>query len=516
MNNKNFKILPMVALSAAVLNGCSSGSSSSSGGSNNNPSVSGSSEISGSAVKGLMLFAPIEVFPVVDGSIGETSIASGQTSDTGSYTLDLGDFTGPVLVRAGVDDDTQMICDAVDGCGSYSADDELDLNDDQSIDFGDKFHPEDDDFSLTSLVPNVQANIESAVQITSLTDVAAQFAQAQGALDSDSITRANVQLASVLGLTVDLVKTAPVDISNIEDGASDGAIEYAAILASLATLATENEQSDGEFLDSLAEQFSTNEGQLIHNSETDGVIDLEDIFARSVTVLDSAQATSETDLTSLQTALETNELNAADEEANTLTAIQLPENIATVNALAAAKALVSDVRTWGNVIEQEVDGPMQELETNIETIGNTLETAAQDLELKRGLENLFIEEEGVNEAKFDPLLEALEFALAVAEAIADDDETEQYNLDNIPGLGEDFFDGEFTTTGTASIDRDANTLDINGSINNQTLDLHLAFSDLNSDSEDDPFISFSESETSTLENDHATVQISGGIALEKI
>ena len=521
MNHKHNFWLALFFASIATLNGCSSGSGSGSNDTDNDNEIieseaKASSTVSGSAVKGLMSFAPVSVFPVTDGIIGSTSIAEGETDADGIYQLNLVDYSGPVQLQISIDDDTLMICDAFNGCGAYTAEDELDLNLDLTINFGDKYHPTDPDFILTALVPNVETGVITPVQITPLTHAAAEYAASSGAsLDANSINEANLQLASVLGLTINILSVAPVDIASIPANSADGNIEYAALLASLASMASEQGISDSGMIAIFVDAFVNNDGQFIQNSATPSVFTLEALYDNAGAALTAATPSSDTSLAIVQAEIEQNGNVAGDAPPDTATGVDIPaiDEDEPVNAVDSAKALISDVRTWGNVIEQEADGPLRDLEEHAQSIGESLELAMNDLQLKQGMLNLFSQEDG-SEGHGILLIDALKYSIAITEAVLEDGQTETiYNIEEeIPGLDSNVYeDQEVTLSGQVHVNRTLNTVDFLGTqINGQLVNIHLESSDLDSESTTDAFIRFNESELNEISNPSAHMAITGG------
>ena len=521
MIKKALKLLPFIMVAAVSLQGCSSGS-------NNDRNVSSTETIidesstgttlSGNAVKGLMAFAPVSVFPITDGVIGTTALVEGETDASGAYLLNLASYSGPVQMQLSIDDDTLMICDAFNGCGSYEAGDALDLSLDFSIDFGDQFHPNDPELVLTALVPNALEGEDTAVQITPLTHAAALFAIANNiTLDADSISVANTQIASDLNLTIDILSAAPVDITEIPENSSNSNIEYAALLGSLASMATRQGRSDSDMISLFVNSFLENGGQFLSNSLDDSNFTLEDLFANAGDVLSAAEDNSGTKLTTVQAEMEQNELTARESRVTTPPpSVPAPAPVLPLKPIDSAKALVSDVRTWGNVIQKDPQDPLDDLDQHVRAIEESLDIAADNLELKKGMENLFNVAFNQDQSQAKLLLDALHYSLDITAAVSAEGQTAtNYNLGSeIPGLDSDVYEGqEIIAKGNVSVDRDAHTVNVNGTINEQSVSLHFQSSDLDSESTSVVFIRIDESQTSRVENKLARMTLAGGASV---
>ena len=514
MNHKHNFWLTLLVASISTLNGCGGGSNNDRSTSSIDESSSGTT-LSGNAVKGLMAFAPVSVFPITDGIIGDTALIEGETDANGAYQLSLPSYSGPVQVELSIDDDTLMICDAFNGCGTYEPGDALDLALDLSIDFGDQFHPSDPDLMLTALVPNVVSGIDTAVQITPLTHAAASFAMDNNVtLDASVISAANAQIASVLNLTINILNTAPVDITAVPANSDESSIEYASLLGALASMATTQGLSDSEMIDLFVTAFIDTDGQFLSNSSDDTEFTLEDLYANAGQVLSAAEDTSETSLTMVQSEMLLNEEAAGEEDSITVIAPpELPEE-----AIAAAKTLVSEVRTWGNVINEEAQDPLDDLDNHVRAIEESLDIAAENLVLKKGMENLFSVGFKGDQSDVDVLLDALQYALDITETVLSKNQTATtYNLGKgIRGLNSDVYEGlEVVSKGTVSVNRDTEmpSVDIVGKINDQTVNLHFQSSNLSSESATEAFIRIDATQTNQVVNNATRMTLSGGASI---
>jgi len=216
--------------------------------------------------------------------------------------------------------------------------------------------------------------------------------------------------------------------------------------------------------------------------------------------------------------MEQNENVAGNAPPDTTTGVDIPDmnEEEPVSAVDSAKALISDVRTWGNVIEQETDGPLHDLGEHAQTIGESLELAMNDLQLKQGMQNLF-SQEGDTEGHAVLLVDALQYAVEITEAVLKAGQTaDVYDLaDEIPGLDSDIYeDQEITRSGEVHVNRSLNTVDfLDAFINGQNVDIHLESSDLESGSTTHVFARFSETLPSLVSNSQASMMIEGGASM---
>lgn len=499
--------VPALLAAAIIATGCSDSSNNSS---SSTPDAQDEiSTISGSAVKGLMSSATVSIHSIVDGSPSLLPLATGQTDDAGQYTINITNYTGPVIVLLTTTTSTLMVCDSAIGCGT-TVNNSLDTNTNGTIDFGEKYQPSLN-LELTAMVPTVTAGEDLPVQITPITHAAAELAVAQvasgGTLDASTISSANIQVAAVLGLPSDILSTPPVDITQIPADATTDAIEYAALLGSLATMAAEDGTDNSAIIDEFAEALILNDGQLVQNSSAD-VFTLDELYEKSIEVVVAAETTSDANLEVIQSELSESQLISQNAEAGAVTDVVIPEDTGTLTTMLAAKSLSSDVRTWGNLIEQQGDGPAQQLETHVDAIEPTLDVAADNLELKRGMEHLFGSDTSV--AAFDQLADALEFAFDVAETA--------YRLElasgNLDSLGDIDYTNDYPNaviTGTIAKATDHATLVINGVFNGQSIELYFTSENLKTENTSAK-IALDDSQPSIIQNNEAKLILRGGAA----
>jgi hypothetical protein len=205
--------------------GCGGGGGGSDNNGNNNSS--GSTVISGAAVKGLIKGGTVSAYALVDGQKG-TLLGTTTTSSTdGTYSINVGSYTGPVLLE-------------VRG-GTYrneatSFDEEL-----QGI--------------LRAALDSSSGEISAA--ITPLTDLAVQLAGPTNSLTPETIDAANKMISQLLGGTgaQDIItQTIPIDAST-GDAGTLAQKEYGLLLAAIAQMAKDRGITVTSAINAIAEDL---------------------------------------------------------------------------------------------------------------------------------------------------------------------------------------------------------------------------------------------------------------------
>jgi hypothetical protein len=178
--------------------GCGGGGGSSAGG-------SGAAVISGIASKGPLNSATIKVYKLAqDGSKGAQLGIDTPTQTDGSYSIDIGSYSGATLVE-------------VSG-GTY---------------MDEATHTT---LSLTTPLRTAMSNLSgsASVAITPLTEMSVKLAESAGGLTKDNIDTAQNQVQQNVSNGIDIVKTLPADALNTPPGASVAQKEYGILLAAVA------------------------------------------------------------------------------------------------------------------------------------------------------------------------------------------------------------------------------------------------------------------------------------------
>lgn len=180
--NIRYLLALTVSLSLLALYGCGGG-----GGGSSTPVAT---VVSGVAAKGPISGGTIRVFAIQNGVVNPAPLGSGTTGTDGSYAVNIGTYTGPVLVD-------------VTG-GNYT--DEATGN---TLPLG---------ITLRAIIPLAAGNVSTAV--TALTEMAAQKILAPGTPFTDAAIRAaNSDIGALFGVT-DIVGTLPVDVTTTASAAA--------------------------------------------------------------------------------------------------------------------------------------------------------------------------------------------------------------------------------------------------------------------------------------------------------
>jgi hypothetical protein len=341
---KNYGLVLTSIVCAVVFAGCSSG-----GGDSAAQTVSGV-QLSGAISKGIVVDGPVTVEELDSAANAIAVVGTARTGNDGSYQLTLGDnYTGGVLqVTISADDNTRMKCDIPLGCGTRT-DGLTDPNSNSTIDFGEFYKPSE--LSMTALLPGAVANAVVNASATPFTHMAAELAKSKSVFDSAAVANANSEVSNLLG-GLDILNIVPIDITDataVDNALSPTQITYAALLAAIAIEA--GTDADGqplinEVLDLLASSFTS--GTILADDSTGddtAQISLQEIVTSAETVF---TAVGIVDVTGVLVELQQDILTAV----NNIVDPEPSPTVADAN-LDKVKAMMSDIRTWGNVIIAE-------------------------------------------------------------------------------------------------------------------------------------------------------------------
>jgi len=199
--------LSLLVLAAVALTGCGGGG----GATSTTPGggTPGSSTImTGTAFKGPIVNGTASVYEITNGQKGSL-LTTAPTGATGSFTADLGSYSGPVMVEV--------------AGGSYT--DEATGN---TVQMG--------SLTLRTALDNASGNV--TVAVTPLTEAAVQYMN--GTLTTNMITLANTTVATKFGMA-DIVKTIPHNVNTPAIAGQDSQTYYGLMLAAMSqTAATDN------------------------------------------------------------------------------------------------------------------------------------------------------------------------------------------------------------------------------------------------------------------------------------
>jgi hypothetical protein len=343
----------------AILTGCGGG-----GGGGETTSSSIDATIQGKAAKGIIIGGDVVADEMNgDGTTKNANVGSAITGSDGKYSLDLnGDYEGgPIRITVSKNANTTTVCDAPSGCGPAG---DLTLDNDPqngTVDFGEQYKPTN--LSMIALVPDAEDGETIDVQVTPFTNLAAQQAIGTGSLSVASITAANSEVSALLG-GVDILRTEPVDITNLTGDENANAVAYAALSAAIIEAAADgtNEPDIESALNDLVSDFTG--GQI----QAD---DLEDIITDSQAVFTEVGAVDTSGLLA--------DLQADVDDASGGVIDPEPNENAGDSDVELAKAFISDLRTWGTVIDAEITQPSLAFEEQVDMVNAAAELINEDV-----------------------------------------------------------------------------------------------------------------------------------------
>ena len=341
--------------------------------------------LSGVAAKGIIFGGIVNIHPVINGALSDTSLVSGLTSGDGSYSVQIPDYDGsPFVVRVTAADDgsTSMRCDLAGGCGG-------------GVGFGGVVTLDDPDFNIDAIVPPV-VDPTASVNLSVLTDTATSVAldtlsSNTGTSIEDAITaisNANTSIANRFGIQGDITTLPVVDLTNpvAVAAASNNHLQYNLLSASIveALIGGDNTQSITSAIGSFASQFAGNGGLADTESSAAATVTLAEILAQASAVIDAIQ-TADTDgltnLATLETIIDSN-ANLASQgstEVDPGTPSTSGEPLAKVKAMVAVLGDVGTSVDIASVGDSDVGTETEAFETQMQ---------AAELATSAGLENV--------------------------------------------------------------------------------------------------------------------------------
>ena len=360
------KTIPYATLAlTSLLLGCSSGG----GGTPATPVSYENISVAGAAAKGIIQGATITATEL-DGQGNElATVAITTTDENGHYTLTLDNYSGgPLLIRLDSDAGTTMKCDAISGCGRRLDDQIIDTSNPGTVDYGEWYIPAA--ITLTALLPRANANETIAVNLTPYTHLAAQATLGQGAVSATAAANTNSEVANLLG-GIDILNTTPIDITDnaAVAAATPTQLVYSALstaIANLAPLQGEGEPDLAGALQRLSASFSAGR----FPADDSGSSQDASLYSLAE-IVDAARASlgqaGRVDVSGVLTALESAIAAASDSDGDGVTELDPePSSSAADSELAKVKALMTDIRTWGNIVTSELESSSQAFEEQID------------------------------------------------------------------------------------------------------------------------------------------------------
>lgn len=274
------------------------------------------------------------------------TIGTAITDEEGHYQLPVArEYAGgPVLIKlsARSGGSTLMVCDISEGC-------------DNDVKFGETLTL-GNAFEIESILPEVEKGAVIKAHITPFTHMAAKRVLA-GSVNPESITKAYSEVSQIVG--IDVLKTEPIDITKTAEGSAvtNDQHAYSAFLAAAGKLAVKDPGGLEAGLIKLADTFK------------DGKFDAEDDFS----IGDLIKATKEEAEASKIDAPELDKIISTikaqvDENGNF---DPKPSPTATALPVEKAKALVGDIRTWVNSVN-ELNDPAKAFDVDVEAAAKVL------------------------------------------------------------------------------------------------------------------------------------------------
>jgi len=356
----------LIMVSACGGGGGSSSSSSDDGlGGGSDPAMP--AQVGGNAVKGIVIKGNVSARELDSAGAVLRVVGTAVTGSDGGYnlTLDASYQGGPIEIVLSSGPDTTTVCDVGGGCGNrtdgLTSADDPDNDDDLVIDFGEEYKPAN--LSMTALLGDAQNGETIEVQVTPYTHLAAQRAKS-APLTAASIDSANSEVSVLLG-GIDILRTTPVDITNPAslNAASAFDITYSGLSAAIAMQAPVDANHQPEIDQALAD-LSTGYAAsgLFLSDDLQVILDNTDSALATVGVTDTTGV-----LASVQAVVDDAAGGPIDPQPN--------PNVGDSD-VQKTRLFLSDLRTWGTVIDQELDAPSQAFATQVE-----LAQAATDIVL---------------------------------------------------------------------------------------------------------------------------------------
>jgi hypothetical protein len=328
--------------------------------------------IQGKAIKGTLSNAVVTVYKFIDGAavaltdseIEEANIVS---TDDGSYTFTLLDYSGPVKVELSPSTDssnpTVMNCDAPQGCAA--------------TEFGEKINltSMDPNFKLSAIsVVDEESTGEVKVNVSALTHLAsAMIESSELGITSESVQRNSSLIANAFNINGSITNLEPTVVDNAaavvnEDNANE--LRYGLINAGIMSAIFSDEDSSENVLSSkfidIAADLIAHDGAFLVNQDTsnesfelalgDVLSGAAEVIKKTVQLINEDDSLSDTaavlsDLQQAETNLE-NEKVAQEALADDTGRSQIGSEVVTNgDAIAKAAAMVSDVRLFANLFD---------------------------------------------------------------------------------------------------------------------------------------------------------------------
>ncbi len=293
--------------------------------------------IDGGVFKGLVAGAEVKAFAIENGASASEPLGTAKTSSAGTYEItipagDNGFSGGPVIVKVyGDTEGATMVCDVEGGCD----------DDGKAVAWGEPVNLNGKGLVMTAVVADVPGQGRITTNVTTLTNMAAQYSKDHSDVN---ITTANRQVANLFGLSGSLTELPVVDITKPEFATASEAAQKNALLSTAIWRAGRATDS-GRGVGGTSRYFSARNGQFYTNDNTtDGESDnisLDDIYFQGQKILNGSL--SGVNVASLRTWVDANKAWADAQTPMTLTDAQGGTSNST--DLETVKTFFSDLRT---------------------------------------------------------------------------------------------------------------------------------------------------------------------------
>ncbi|PWQ95541.1 hypothetical protein [Leucothrix arctica] len=354
-NSPSFrKSLLTIAIATVLVAGC--------GGSNDDKTIAPTpTSIGGTAAKGIITDGIVTAYLLGSDGIKGAVVGTAMTDSVGSYSLETVssyDGTSPLLLELTAGDDTTMVCDSYNDCGS--------------VEHGDTIPLVGTDFMMTSVIPGTGSDTTVNAAITAFTSMAANSVVISGSVSDTSILETTSKINQVVG--VNILETTPVNVASesVLGESSTDSQRYSIMLAALAAQAFSGTGSVEDMMTNL-DAYSTD---FVEDGDIgdEGGLSLETLYADANEAAEAAEDSLSDEAVDQISTLGSSVVGQL------VDGVFEPEATSAENPsdVAQAKAFVTEVRTWVNAI-QDLEDPANTFLDEADTLSNTLSSHSEDV-----------------------------------------------------------------------------------------------------------------------------------------
>lgn len=307
-------------------------------------------QISGTGAKGIIKNAIVTAYELAASGATLRTVGTAVTDASGKYSMETNSSYGggplKLELTAKGDGSTKMVCDVAAGCGTGVA-------------FGQDYTLSSS-FKLGAYQQGSSGGGAVTTQITPYSNMVVARVEAQvnagSQLNNTLVAGAVSQVNQIVG--VDISTTEPVDITSAlaVSAAGADALQYAAFNAGIGGVAF----ASGNFETGVANAASSFSDGKFDNSDTVKITDITAAVASEVTAMATLDSTT---LTAQLASIATNTTGG--------TFSPVASQAATLTAIAQARALVTQTRTWGTQLAA-LQNPADAFGVDVNTAGAVL------------------------------------------------------------------------------------------------------------------------------------------------